>query len=479
MVATAGDILESRDTPAASLDNHAKAFVEITRNNVSEGLVPRADLADVWADIFRLENRFEASVNHIMLAVVAPGACGHLVQAAVGTRERPQPLPRVEVVRDRGPGARQRIGIGVQHLVAARNLEHLVFTQIPGHGEPSRARQRRVVGRKQHVSRAAAVEKTRTPLLQSPCYVGSLVEYQSHPMRAAKGSSPTLDTCAQKSGKDYENSVFFFCAFAAIGPGGCASPVLDITEPSKRHQALASRALYGTEIVPTRHVSHSETQAAVYRVLPQIRASTYRICMRLELPRKRCNSVRTSNVNIQVYKPEINAFADGKNNVTMMGGLVRTMGTDAEIAAVLAHEFAHVMYGHVDKTKTNSLLGMIVAGGLAGVATRNSNQESARKLTEEAMEVGAKIGSRVYSPEMEIEADRSAIYILKDVGFPATAMRDVVVRFNHAQVLGRGRQPLGRVGFLQTHPSNDRRMAHILSAIEDATHGVPLKVSGR
>ena len=88
MVATAGDILEARDTPATSLDNHAKAFVEITRNTVSEGLVPRADLADVWADIFRLENRIEARVDHIMLAVVAPGACSHLVQAAVGTRER-------------------------------------------------------------------------------------------------------------------------------------------------------------------------------------------------------------------------------------------------------------------------------------------------------------------------------------------------------------------------------------------------------
>ena len=125
--------------PAASLDNHAKAIVEITRNAVSEGLVPGADLVDVWADIFRLENRFEASVDHIISPWLPPGACGHLVQAAVGTRERPQPLPRVEVVRDRGQGAHQRIGIGVQHLVTARNLEHLVFAQIPGHGEPSRA----------------------------------------------------------------------------------------------------------------------------------------------------------------------------------------------------------------------------------------------------------------------------------------------------------------------------------------------------
>ena len=99
-----------KETPAASLDNHAKAIVEITGNAVSEGLVPGTDLADVWADIFRLENRFKANVNHIMLAVVSPGDCGHPVQAAVGTRERPQPLPRVEVVRDRGQGARQRIG---------------------------------------------------------------------------------------------------------------------------------------------------------------------------------------------------------------------------------------------------------------------------------------------------------------------------------------------------------------------------------
>ena len=103
--------------PAASLDNHAKAIVEITRNAVSEGLVPGADLVDVWADIFRLENRFEASVDHIMLAVVGPRSlwpsrssrCRHprTPSAATARRGRARSRPgRAAAMRRRPQAAR-------------------------------------------------------------------------------------------------------------------------------------------------------------------------------------------------------------------------------------------------------------------------------------------------------------------------------------------------------------------------------------
>ena len=109
MVATAGDILKARGhTPPQASTITPRPSSRLPATPFPKVWCPGTDLVDVWADIFRLENRFEASVNHIMLAVVAPGACDHLVQAAVGTRERSQPLPRVEVVRDRGQGARQR-----------------------------------------------------------------------------------------------------------------------------------------------------------------------------------------------------------------------------------------------------------------------------------------------------------------------------------------------------------------------------------
>lgn len=38
---------------------------------------------------------------------------------------------------------------------------------------------------------------------------------------------------------------------------------------------------------------------------------------------------------------------------------------------------------------------------------------------------------------------------------------------------------LRKVGFLQTHPSDHRRIAHILNAVRDAEVGVPLKVHVR
>ena len=151
------------------------------------------------------------------------------------------------------------------------------------------------------------------------------------------------------------------------------------------------------------------------------------------------------------------------------------MRVEAELAAVLAHEYAHVMLGHVEKKTRNAMAGMAIASGLAGIyaAKTGVNPEA---FAESWQQAGALAGSRAYSPEMELEADRLAVYILKEAGYPPTAMRDVIVRM-HRIVPARRRGAFSpkRAGFLETHPSNDRRIAHILSAIRDAKAGVPLK----
>ena len=190
--------------------------------------------------------------------------------------------------------------------------------------------------------------------------------------------------------------------------------------------------------------------------------------------------MQTANVYVYSRDPDVNAYADHRNNVGVFGGLVELSGSDGEIAAVLAHELAHIMYGHVEKKIRNALVGATLAGGFTAYAQSQSGYYDGRAV-ENAMILGSTIGSRAYSPEMEIEADRTAIYILREAGFSTAHMRNFIVRMSRAKPAKSrflGLLP-SRVGWLQTHPSNDRRIAHILSAIEDSAAGVPLKVSGR
>ena len=125
-----------------------------------------------------------------------------------------------------------------------------------------------------------------------------------------------------------------------------------------------------------------------------------------------------AKVRVDTDKRNINAFADDDDNVGVYGGLVHHMGTDAEIAGVLAHEFAHIMYGHVGKKKINAIVGGLIFGSLALAASVGSGEDG-QQLIRDATELGWDIGSTAYSPEMEIEADRTAVYILHKAGLPA------------------------------------------------------------
>ena len=113
------------------------------------------------------------------------------------------------------------------------------------------------------------------------------------------------------------------------------------------------------------------------------------------------------------------------------------------------------------------MLGGVVAGA-SGVPLDSRTLDTYQRL-------GIMAGSRAYSPEMELEADRLAVYILQEARYPGLAMRDALVRLHHLKTSPVASGALvGRVGFLETHPSDDRRIAHILSVIRDVAAGKPL-----
>lgn len=255
----------------------------------------------------------------------------------------------------------------------------------------------------------------------------------------------------------------------------CSQPVLEIEEPRRDLRAGADAVLESTVVDPARNVHRQERLAAVGRVIAPVRKASYDVCMELEQPEERCDLMNSSFVTVYVNDDRHNAFADEYDEVHMLGGMVGSSGNDDEVAAVLAHEFAHIMLGHVEKKMKNAMAGMVLAAGITG-ATMTRGARYDQRSIDNILYSGYLVGSRAYSPEMEIESDRISIYVLHRAGFDPDAMRDVIVRMHRLNVKGQPGTFNRKVGFLQTHPSNDRRIAHILSAKKDAEAGVPLKV---
>ena len=187
-----------------------------------------------------------------------------------------------------------------------------------------------------------------------------------------------------------------------------------------------------------------------------------------------CERANFSHVTL-VRDPAVNAIATAEGNIGFNTGLVDILGSEAEVAAILSHEFAHVVLAHVDAAVQNQVTGYLV-GAFLGGALAGALGVDPQGLADSFMQAGSEIGAVSYSREMEIEADRMAVYILHAAGYEPEAMRDAIVRTHRHFHHGRGRRLAGtrRSGFFETHPRDDRRIAHIMAAVRDVEAGVPL-----
>ncbi|MBI1363508.1 MAG: M48 family metalloprotease [Proteobacteria bacterium] len=102
----------------------------------------------------------------------------------------------------------------------------------------------------------------------------------------------------------------------------------------------------------------------------------------------------------------VNAHADGQN-IVINQGIVDLAKTDDELALVIGHELSHNILGHVQKQQGNILIGGL--GGLlldAALGTGNAFSN-----------MGQQIGSQVFSPDFESEADYMGMYATALAGY--------------------------------------------------------------
>ena len=159
---------------------------------------------------------------------------------------------------------------------------------------------------------------------------------------------------------------------------------------------------------------------------------------------------------VVVNNPVLNAFAVPGGVIGVHNGLLNYSQTEEELAAVLAHEIAHLELKHFARSQEQAkrrslptLLG-ILAGVLLAVA---GDPDASFALLFSTQAAG--IESRLrYSRDHELEADRAGARILYSAGLSPAAVPSMFERLLKDYRF-RSRPP----EFLLTHPITERRIA--------------------
>ena len=154
----------------------------------------------------------------------------------------------------------------------------------------------------------------------------------------------------------------------------------------------------------------------------------------------------------------INAFAMPGGYIGVHSRLIEAAQSESELAAVLAHEVAHVDQHHiarmVGQQKQGSMI-MLASMLLAVLAARGSGD-----LAQAAVAGGVAAGTQnqlSYSRDFEREADRIGIQSLQAAGFDVRGMPMFFERLQRESRLYENNAP----GYLRTHPLTTDRIADI------------------
>jgi predicted Zn-dependent protease len=118
----------------------------------------------------------------------------------------------------------------------------------------------------------------------------------------------------------------------------------------------------------------------------------------------------------------VNAFATLGGVIVINTGLILRTDSEDELAAVIAHEIAHVTQRHIARMIENAKGNMLGTGAviLAGILAGSKNAEAGQAIITGAMAMQAH-KALSFSREAESEADRVGLRILATSGFnPAT-----------------------------------------------------------
>jgi predicted Zn-dependent protease len=157
---------------------------------------------------------------------------------------------------------------------------------------------------------------------------------------------------------------------------------------------------------------------------------------------------------VTVFEDEsANAFALPGNNIGVHTGILKLASDQAELAAVIGHEIAHVDLHHGNERVSQNLLiqGGLVAGQLVLSQGENKNRD---QLILASLGLGAQFGILLpFSRSHETEADLLGMQYMAKAGFNPEMASSLWVKMNK----GGSNVP----EFMSTHPSSQSRIDYL------------------
>jgi len=146
--------------------------------------------------------------------------------------------------------------------------------------------------------------------------------------------------------------------------------------------------------------------------------------------------------------PQLNAFATPGGFIFVTRGLFERMGSEAELAGVLAHEIAHVIRKHHLKAiQKNAQAGL--AADVLSLAMRDGRSDARQKL----VAFGTEMFARGLDKSDEIEADQLGVVIAARGGYDAYGLPAVLQALQAMNP-----QDSGLALMFKTHPAPGERL---------------------
>lgn len=185
-------------------------------------------------------------------------------------------------------------------------------------------------------------------------------------------------------------------------------------------------------------------------------------------------AARQSDVRFTVTvldSPNVNAFALPGGYIYVTRGILALANDENELAAVLAHEIAHVTLKHArarsNRTRTSHIVDRVVTG-IFGADAETDQSVSRSRLSLAA-----------FSQRQELQADKEGISIAGRAGYQPQAAARFLAAMGRFSSFASGTQEAGD-DFLSSHPSTPDRIEKALASARvfgDEFAGEPRRVA--
>jgi predicted Zn-dependent protease len=155
---------------------------------------------------------------------------------------------------------------------------------------------------------------------------------------------------------------------------------------------------------------------------------------------------------------EVNAYSTPGGFVFVTRGAVMATENESELAAILAHEIAHISERHIVKAlniKGADKSDLSTVSRFLG-ASADTARAAFSQAVDKAMDVIFDTG---YQIEQELDTDRVATLLLADAGYDPAALLHFLKRIDG--------QSSGKVSKMKTHPGSERRLNSLTQLLQE------------